>query len=89
MKTIKSQTGNSLTADFQDNTWTFEMEENFVMVAGEFSIVPKNQFTELITLVQRLKFAISKDEKAKMNSEITKYVFQINESFENMFEIQK
>jgi hypothetical protein len=89
MKTIKSQTGTSLTADFQENTWTFEMEENFVMVAGEFSIVPKNQFTELITLVQRLKFAISKDEKAKMNSEITNYVFQINESFENMFEVQK
>jgi len=89
MKQIKAQTGSSLTCDFKENTWTFEMEENFVMVAGEFSIVPKNQFTELITLVQRLKFAISKDENAKMNSEITNYVFQINESFENMFEVQK
>lgn len=84
MKTIKSQTGTSLTADFQENTWTFEMEENFVMVAGEFCIVPKNQFTELITLVQRLKLAISKDENAKMNSEITLCVFKLNESLEDL-----
>jgi hypothetical protein len=85
MKQIKTQTGSSLTCDFEENTWTFEMDENFVMCAGEFSIVPKNEFTELITLVQKLKVAICKDEKAKMNSEITKYVFQINESFEILF----
>lgn len=37
-KTI--QIGASLTADFQENTWTFEMQDDFSIVAGKFALVP-------------------------------------------------
>lgn len=84
MSNKKTQFGQSLTGDFEENTWTFEMLEDFKLSAGDFAIVPKIDFEVLITLVKRLQLAISKDEKAKINSEITLCVFKINECLEDL-----
>jgi hypothetical protein len=84
MSNKKTQFGQSLTGDFEENTWTFEMLEDFTVSAGDFAIVPKTDFEVLITLVKRLKLAISKDEKAKINSEITLCVFKLNECLEDL-----
>ncbi len=51
---IKTQFGISATADFEELTWTFEMEENFVMVAGEFAIVDKILYDQLMQTVEDL-----------------------------------
>ena len=40
MEKLKPQTGTSIGADFEENTWTFEMEQPFVMRAGKFVIIP-------------------------------------------------
>ena len=37
---LNPQTGTSIGADFEDNTWTFEMEQPFIMRAGKFVIIP-------------------------------------------------
>ena len=36
----KIQIGTSLTGDLKENTWTFEMNEDFGIVAGKFALVP-------------------------------------------------
>jgi len=45
---MKTQIGESLTCDFEENTWTFEMEDNFEVTAGEFMIIPKELFKQQI-----------------------------------------
>lgn len=45
---LETQFGVSVTADFQDGTWTFEMPDGFKITAGEFAIVPKKKYDELM-----------------------------------------
>jgi hypothetical protein len=48
MKTVATQFGISTTADFEEMTWTFEMPENFKVWPGEFAIVDKPVYDELL-----------------------------------------
>ena len=45
---MKTQIGDSATADFEDNTWTFEMPKEFRIAAGKFAIVPMEEYERLI-----------------------------------------
>lgn len=45
--------GDSVTGDFQENTWTFEMKSDWKLEAGEFVIIPKEQFDKMV-IDQRL-----------------------------------
>lgn len=45
---MKTQFGVSMDADFNENTWTFEMPVPFSVCAGEFAIVPKAEYDALI-----------------------------------------
>lgn len=45
---VKTQIGISHSADFEENTWTFEMPKGFEVIAGDFVIVPKEKYDELI-----------------------------------------
>ncbi len=47
-KTIKTQIGISAGADFSESTWTFKMPEDYIVVAGEFAIVDKALYDELV-----------------------------------------
>ena len=42
----KTQIGVSLTADFQEDTWTFEMGKDFKVAAGHFAIIPLDEFNK-------------------------------------------
>ena len=55
-KTIKTQFGLSATADFEESTWTFQMPENekYSVAAGEFAIVDKRLYDQLILSVTDL-----------------------------------
>lgn len=44
-----TQIGESAMADFEENTWTFEMKEDFQVIAGEFAIVPKEEYLQLLS----------------------------------------
>lgn len=41
------QFGTSATGDFELSTWTFEMPEDFKIWAGEFVIIPKEDYIKL------------------------------------------
>jgi len=45
---MNTQFGESLTGDFEERTWTFEMPEDFTVKSGEFAIVPKAEYEALI-----------------------------------------
>ena len=48
-KTIKTQFGVSQTADFEEDTWTFKMtDQKYKVVAGEFALVDKILYDQLI-----------------------------------------
>ena len=48
MKTIKTQFGQSATADFENCTWTFQMSKDMRIVSGEFAIVDKAIYDALL-----------------------------------------
>lgn len=54
MSKLKTQFGTAITADFEEKTWTFEMDENFKVTAGEFAIVDKILYDQLIQSVEDL-----------------------------------
>ena len=53
MKTI--QFGQALTADFEQNTFTFEMKKDFTVLAGEYAIIPRELYDEIRNDLEKLK----------------------------------
>jgi hypothetical protein len=53
-KTIHTQFGVSATADFEKNTWTFEMPNKYSVFAGEFALVDKTLYDQLMQSVEDL-----------------------------------
>lgn len=47
-KPLPTQIGTSFEADFEKNTWTFEMQDNFTVAAGGFVIMDTAVYRDLI-----------------------------------------
>ena len=45
----------SNTADLEEHTWTFDMKEDFSVSAGEFVIIPKDIYEEIIVNIKAIK----------------------------------
>lgn len=52
---VETQIGMSAGADFSENTWSFEMDENYSVWAGKFAIVPLDKYEDAL---QRINIAI-------------------------------
>lgn len=52
MKTVSTQIATSMTADFDENTWTFLMPDNYTVWAGQFAIVDKQVYDRMKTIIQ-------------------------------------
>ena len=76
MSKIKTQIGTSVTADFEESTWTFEMPEDFTMSAGKFAILPVDKYNALIEALHE----ISKGEGAYNEDRLE----HANNTIENM-----
>jgi hypothetical protein len=55
METVKTQFGIAASADFDTMTWAFEMPENFSVWPGEFAIVDKQVYDELLKALLEAK----------------------------------
>lgn len=53
MKSI--QIGESLTGDFEESTWTFEMQKDFKLSAGVFAIVDKEIYDSILSEGEKYK----------------------------------
>lgn len=47
----RPQIGTSLTADFEENTWTFQLPERYAVSAGIFAIVPGSLYKEMLAVL--------------------------------------
>lgn len=56
---MKPQFGESLLADFEENTWTFEMPEDFKVISGNFAIIKTESYNELLNAFTELTIAVS------------------------------
>lgn len=54
-KQFPTQIGQSITCDFQENTWTFEMPKKFAWTGGKFAIVPNEDFEEMKNDIVKLR----------------------------------
>lgn len=54
MEKIKAQKGISATADFSEKTWTFCMDDDFRVSAGEFVIIPKEYFDSVVSFLHAI-----------------------------------
>ena len=52
---FKTQIAISASADFEQDTWSFEMESPYTVMAGKYAIVPIEQYNEAL---QRIEIAI-------------------------------
>ena len=52
MRTIKTQIGTAMTADFEENTWTFIMPNKYEVCAGAFAIVDKPIYDEMMSALK-------------------------------------
>jgi hypothetical protein len=55
MRTVKTQFGISATADFEENTWTFEMPDNYSVWAGNFAIVDKQVYDKMLDALRSIE----------------------------------
>lgn len=69
MSKLKTQFGEALTADFEENTWTFEMEEEFKVSAGKFAIIPKEKYQELLAALKGIMISVNVHPDCDANSE--------------------
>lgn len=65
-KTIPTQFGQSATCDFEDLTWTFQMPETFRVVSGDFAIVDKILYDQLMQSCEDLAIHCSEYEFASI-----------------------
>jgi hypothetical protein len=71
---FKTQIGKSLTRDLKENTWTFEMGENFKPRAGHFAIVPLDDFQELKRALTSCKMSLQAHPDNTTDSEFEGFV---------------
>jgi len=76
MRTV--QFAESLTADFEENTWTFEMPEDFRVTAGKFAIVPIEQYDPMVKLMRRVSSGMPIEIKSREEQDLYNELNQVN-----------
>lgn len=61
---LPAQYGSAESADFEANTWTFEMEAGYKIAAGPFAIVPRASYDKLLAALVIAREFISTDRTA-------------------------
>lgn len=84
MRKIKTQFGKSVTGDFEEMTWTFEMPEDFKLAAGEFAIVPKDKYDLLITAIKGIANSMNAHPDCTEDSEFEGMVSRCKEAIEGV-----
>lgn len=70
----KTQIGQSITGDLNEDTWTFEMGEDFKLCAGHFAIVPLNDFQALKRALTSCKMSLQAHPNNTTDSEFEGFV---------------
>lgn len=79
MSKLKTQFGTAVTADFEGNTWTFEMDKNFKVTAGKFAILPKEKYDALLVALKGIRNSMNVHPDCEENSEFEGMVSRCDE----------
>lgn len=52
---LKTQFGESATANLEEGTWTFEIKDDMEISTGVFAIIPEEKYQKIINLLERAK----------------------------------
>lgn len=84
MLKLKTQFGKSVTGDFEENTWTFEMDENFKVTAGEFAILPKEKYDALLVALKGIRNSMNAHPDCEENSEFEDMVSRCDDALSDV-----
>ena len=84
MSKLKTQFGTAITADFEENTWTFEMNENFNVTAGEFAILPKEKYEALLVALKGIRNSMNVHPDCEENSEFEDMVSRCDDALSDV-----
>lgn len=84
MSKLKTQIGESLTADFEEQTWTFEMDENFNITSGEFAIIPKEDYDKLFQILINL-LSVENNAFGSESFDVDRFKEKLNEAISVVF----
>ena len=83
MSHLKTQFADSLTSDFQESTWTFEMnDDDFSVTAGNFAIVPEELYQKMLTALVGIKNSMLANPDCEPDSEFQDMVNRVDEVLE-------
>ncbi len=71
------------TADFEEGTWTFKMDMPFKVYAGNFAIVDKDNYDELLRTVRSLRLSIGAHPDCTEDSEFQDMVDSADEIYKD------
>lgn len=86
MSKLKTQIGESLTGDFEENTWTFEMPKDFKVTAGMFAIIPEDKFERLLTALKGIRNSMNAHPDCEPNSEFEDMVTRCDDVLNEILE---
>ena len=85
MSHLKTQFADSVTSDFEDKTWTFEMNDSdFVVTAGNFAIIPEQQYQKLLTAIRGRRNSMNVHPDCEPDSEFSDMVSRVDEILEQV-----
>lgn len=70
----KIQKAKSLTGDFENNTWTFEMTDDYEISGGHFRIVPEKKYLEIISDLKGIRNSMNVHPDCLSDSEFSDMV---------------
>lgn len=77
---LKTQIGTAVTADFEEKTWTFEMENNFSVTAGKFAILPIEKYDALLTTLKGIRNSMNIHPDCQEDSEFEDMVLRCDDA---------
>lgn len=84
MSILKTQFGKASSADFEEQTWTFEMKEGFKVTAGDFAIIPKQKYDFLLTALKGIRNSMNVHPDCEENSEFADMVSRCDEALSDI-----
>ena len=78
------QIGQLVTGDFEDNTLTFEMDNQFTIKAGTYAIMERGVFNELKRALKSCKMSLQAHPDNEPNSEFEGFVSLADEILDKL-----
>ena len=81
---LNAQFGLSDECDFEESKWTFQMDSDFKVTAGEFAIIPKEKYDNLINAITMIRNSMRVHPDCTTDSEFADMVSGCDNALEGL-----